>query len=520
MPDSALGSLFKRGILTDITLVVEGKEIPTHRAILAAHSPFFEGLFTSGMSETNESKVTLHSPFRYRATYQIIAYLYDGMTYEQNFNAAETKVDFELLWDTFLLAEYLTLPVIQQKMVPYLLQGLNRETALQILQSSYGKIDKSWAKLHGDVFHFVAAHCVEFLKDFPDVMRTLEKPLLMDIIRAACLKTCVRGNGFQTSEIDTIVGFLKNYTNCDSMAGLLGLCKNWPSKRYKPAVTCWQVPNWMHVLRGGRVPTMSVRTDSLLLHFKLKRMSETEIAVVQEICRPSSARSDDDGRLSLYSCAHTEFSIWKKQPPDFGNSSTEEDVNVTSLTCCSTLGDYPVRSSSREIRHTIYNTDFGTGLQHPENDGGDESIHLVEDLCWSEQNRSWYDIVSMSTALETPGGGTGALYVRLSVSENPIAAVLMEHISANFIHFWRTEQIILDLDTTERECLINAVCNASMTSDDENKPEGEGASVNKASTMPRDPRPGRVRSQGTDKQCNNRRRRLSEDDAQDFHFAG
>ena len=46
--------------LCDITLKLEGREFPTHRAILSANSPYFRAMFTSSYSEANQSAVELH----------------------------------------------------------------------------------------------------------------------------------------------------------------------------------------------------------------------------------------------------------------------------------------------------------------------------------------------------------------------------------------------------------------------------------------------------------------------------
>ena len=46
--------------LCDITLKLNGREFPTHRAILSANSPYFRTMFTSSYSEATQSVVELH----------------------------------------------------------------------------------------------------------------------------------------------------------------------------------------------------------------------------------------------------------------------------------------------------------------------------------------------------------------------------------------------------------------------------------------------------------------------------
>lgn len=45
--------------LCDVTLKVGTKEIPTHRAVLAASSPYFRAMFTTDMAEANQDTVTM-----------------------------------------------------------------------------------------------------------------------------------------------------------------------------------------------------------------------------------------------------------------------------------------------------------------------------------------------------------------------------------------------------------------------------------------------------------------------------
>ena len=46
------------GIDTDVNLVVGGKKIPAHKAVLKVRSDYFRGLFESGMKESRENEVS------------------------------------------------------------------------------------------------------------------------------------------------------------------------------------------------------------------------------------------------------------------------------------------------------------------------------------------------------------------------------------------------------------------------------------------------------------------------------
>jgi hypothetical protein len=47
------------GKFIDVTLLVGGREIPTHRLVLVSHSPYLDGLLTSGLAESREGGDTL-----------------------------------------------------------------------------------------------------------------------------------------------------------------------------------------------------------------------------------------------------------------------------------------------------------------------------------------------------------------------------------------------------------------------------------------------------------------------------
>ena len=82
-------SEFFRGILTkldeyrkqsrlyDIKVVVEGREFPAHRGVLAANSGFFEGLFSTGLKETTEDSVRI-TELNSNVFEKLLSYMYTG----------------------------------------------------------------------------------------------------------------------------------------------------------------------------------------------------------------------------------------------------------------------------------------------------------------------------------------------------------------------------------------------------------------------------------------------------------
>ena len=54
-----LNRLRKDDILCDVTITVGGRKIHAHKNVLAVSCPYFEKMFTGGLSESNQSEVTI-----------------------------------------------------------------------------------------------------------------------------------------------------------------------------------------------------------------------------------------------------------------------------------------------------------------------------------------------------------------------------------------------------------------------------------------------------------------------------
>ncbi|EDO48272.1 predicted protein, partial [Nematostella vectensis] len=95
--------------LCDVTLVVEGKEFPAHRIVLAASSKYFYGLFTSEMIEKNAPSVKLQE-LRASVMNHILTYLYTGEITVTELNAE----------DLIASANYLLIPRLKGIACKYL----------------------------------------------------------------------------------------------------------------------------------------------------------------------------------------------------------------------------------------------------------------------------------------------------------------------------------------------------------------------------------------------------------------
>ncbi|XP_033734838.1 kelch-like protein 20 [Pecten maximus] len=70
-------SLYDDGLLTDVTLSVDGHKLPTHRVVLAAASPYFKAMFTLDLNESRKDEVELFE-IDFESVNQVVSYAYTG----------------------------------------------------------------------------------------------------------------------------------------------------------------------------------------------------------------------------------------------------------------------------------------------------------------------------------------------------------------------------------------------------------------------------------------------------------
>ncbi|EDO47997.1 predicted protein [Nematostella vectensis] len=100
-----LDKLRRSGLLCDVTIVVNGREFPAHRAVLAASGGFFAGLFASNMQENSQNIVNL-GEIDPEVTEDVLTFIYTGQIELTTENAVAI-----LKAADFLLLETLKSPV-------------------------------------------------------------------------------------------------------------------------------------------------------------------------------------------------------------------------------------------------------------------------------------------------------------------------------------------------------------------------------------------------------------------------
>lgn len=72
-----LNVLRRQNLLCDIILVADGLEIPAHKAVLAACSPYFYAMFTSDLAEARADRIVLQEVDG-KALSLLIDFVYSG----------------------------------------------------------------------------------------------------------------------------------------------------------------------------------------------------------------------------------------------------------------------------------------------------------------------------------------------------------------------------------------------------------------------------------------------------------
>lgn len=84
-------SLLESGHLSDVTIIVGGKEFKLHKTVLAARSPVFLAMFVNNCKEASESRVTIDD-IPVDAFEALIKFIYGGLTPNLESHAMELFV--------------------------------------------------------------------------------------------------------------------------------------------------------------------------------------------------------------------------------------------------------------------------------------------------------------------------------------------------------------------------------------------------------------------------------------------
>jgi len=115
-------SLFTGKLFTDVTFEVEGEEIPAHKAILAYHCDYFMKMFTSGMSESHEAKISIPN-MKSLIFKAILQYIYCN----------ELELDEQLALDLIPVVDEYLMKELKGICEKYLCKQLRKDNVVELL---------------------------------------------------------------------------------------------------------------------------------------------------------------------------------------------------------------------------------------------------------------------------------------------------------------------------------------------------------------------------------------------------
>ncbi|XP_066291606.1 kelch repeat and BTB domain-containing protein 12-like isoform X4 [Branchiostoma lanceolatum] len=156
------------GVLTDVTLLVDGQLFPAHRNVLAAASPYFYAMFTGGLHEARQKEITIHGLDR-DSMALLLGFIYTGKVSLTQDNIQEVKALLQAA-DLFQIAN------LQRACEEWLLRFLTTANcvSLYFLAGTHncGKLARAAKWMLGGNFTEVRAHSL--VRECPETVKLCE----------------------------------------------------------------------------------------------------------------------------------------------------------------------------------------------------------------------------------------------------------------------------------------------------------------------------------------------------------
>lgn len=154
------------GTYCDLTLVVDQREFPCHRVIVASSSPYFQALLTHTFRENSLQSIPLHD-IRSDIFADLLQYIYSG----------KIELDESNVQDLLIASDMIQLNEVVQFCCHYLSIALNEKNVVDVWKLA----DQfQCTSLRKDAEHYLLMNFRNVLRT--DAMKTIPKELLIEII--------------------------------------------------------------------------------------------------------------------------------------------------------------------------------------------------------------------------------------------------------------------------------------------------------------------------------------------------
>lgn len=174
----------------DVTFVVEGTKIPSHKNILSARSPYFNSMFGGAFNEAKQTEIELNVPLSaFRA---ILKYIYTGRLSLITFGCDE-------IVDLYDLANQYGFDTLKKIVLDYLKSNLTLENCVTILNAAplYSMDD-------------LQESCLRFMDSYPT---ELLKHETFKELTPSSLYSLLKRNSFYALEVDIFKAICTWYTS-------------------------------------------------------------------------------------------------------------------------------------------------------------------------------------------------------------------------------------------------------------------------------------------------------------------
>ncbi|XP_014300756.1 TD and POZ domain-containing protein 2-like [Microplitis demolitor] len=152
---------------TDVTLIVENQELPAHKVILSAHSPYFYAMLTTNMKEAIENRITIEN-FSLDVITEMLEFFYTGKTKASN--------DVDVALKTIEVAEMYQISELKEICESTLIKKMTINNVLSIASVAD---DLNVTRLRHKAINFMLANKKKVVNfsEFKDLFQS--NPLLM-----------------------------------------------------------------------------------------------------------------------------------------------------------------------------------------------------------------------------------------------------------------------------------------------------------------------------------------------------
>jgi hypothetical protein len=204
---SNLLAFFEKGVMQDVSIICEGREIKAHRAVLASQCvKFSEMLQASGKERLEVPNV------RYKVMQALIKFMYFG-----GFGGRDVSAEDAL--DALLIAEDWGISALgPQDITPLIVSQLTVQNCLVLMRHEGLLRQKPIAEA---VCAFVGEHFLAMISTMEVQLLSIPREFLSSVLRVTCRKVTT------DSDTECLVKFCLSHTQLDSACDLLRETKQW-----------------------------------------------------------------------------------------------------------------------------------------------------------------------------------------------------------------------------------------------------------------------------------------------------